>query len=64
MTNFLCGRKVGDDTYEGTTWQINFKLDQMDTTGSYTLRLALATAHVSELQVWTFTINCSLNIST
>ncbi|GMY07750.1 rhamnogalacturonate lyase B-like [Fagus crenata] len=44
-------RKVGDDTYEGTTWQINFKLDQMDTTGSYTLRLALATAHVSELQV-------------
>jgi rhamnogalacturonan endolyase len=38
--------------YQGTTWQIKFKLDQVDTTGAYKLRLALATAHVSELQVY------------
>ncbi|KAK9994255.1 hypothetical protein SO802_023958 [Lithocarpus litseifolius] len=44
-------RKLSDDTYQGTTWQIKFKLDLVDTNGSYTLRLALATAHISELQV-------------
>ncbi|KAM3730360.1 hypothetical protein ACB098_12G081100 [Castanea mollissima] len=44
-------RKLSDDTYQGTTWQIKFKLDLVDTIGSYTLRLALATAHISELQV-------------
>jgi hypothetical protein len=48
----LYGRKINDDTYQGTTWQIKFKLDQVDTTGAYKLRLALATAHVSELQVY------------
>ncbi|XP_059460108.1 probable rhamnogalacturonate lyase B isoform X2 [Corylus avellana] len=44
-------RKINDDTYQATTWQIKFKLHQVDTTGVYKLRLALATAHVSELQV-------------
>nr|POE82193.1 rhamnogalacturonate lyase [Quercus suber] len=44
-------RKLSDDTYQGTTWQIKFKLDLVDTNGSYTLRLALATAQISELQV-------------
>ncbi|XP_062164042.1 probable rhamnogalacturonate lyase B isoform X1 [Alnus glutinosa] len=44
-------RKINDDTYQGTTWQIKFKLDQVDTTGAYKLRLALATVHISELQV-------------
>lgn len=44
-------RKTNDDTYQGTTWQIKFKLDQVDRAGAYKLRLALATAHVSELQV-------------
>ncbi|KAK4572000.1 hypothetical protein RGQ29_030413 [Quercus rubra] len=44
-------RKLSDDTYQGTTWQIKFELDLVDTNGSYTLRLALATAHMSELQV-------------
>ncbi|KAK4571997.1 hypothetical protein RGQ29_030411 [Quercus rubra] len=43
-------RKLSDDTYQGTTWKIKFKLDLVDN-GSYTLRLALATAHISELQV-------------
>lgn len=44
-------RKVDDDTYEGTTWQIKFQLHQVDTTGVYKLRLALATVNASELQV-------------
>ncbi|XP_062164026.1 probable rhamnogalacturonate lyase B isoform X2 [Alnus glutinosa] len=44
-------RKKDDNTYEGTTWQIKFKLDNADESGTYKLRLALATAHASELQV-------------
>lgn len=45
-------RKKDDDTYEATTWQIKFQLDNADERGTYKLRLALATAHASELQVW------------
>ncbi|PPS03515.1 hypothetical protein GOBAR_AA17149 [Gossypium barbadense] len=44
-------RKKEDGTYEGTTWQIKFMLRDVDHTGTYTLRLALATAHLAELQV-------------
>ncbi|WRX30295.1 Rhamnogalacturonate lyase - like 2 [Theobroma cacao] len=44
-------RKKDDDKYKGTAWQIKFKLDNVDQTGTYKLRLALATAHVAELQV-------------
>ncbi|XP_021284069.1 probable rhamnogalacturonate lyase B [Herrania umbratica] len=44
-------RKKDDDKYKGTTWQIKFNLDNVDQTGTYKLRLALATAHVAELQV-------------
>ncbi|KAK7845267.1 rhamnogalacturonate lyase, partial [Quercus suber] len=54
-------RKLSDDTYQGTTWQIKFKLDLVDPSGSYTLRLALATAHISELQAWTFKIIVLVN---
>uniref|UniRef100_A0A2N9FNC3 peptidylprolyl isomerase n=1 Tax=Fagus sylvatica TaxID=28930 RepID=A0A2N9FNC3_FAGSY len=44
-------RKKDDNTYEGTTWQIKFKLDNADESATYKLRIALATAHNSELQV-------------
>ncbi|KAG7966623.1 hypothetical protein I3843_08G058000 [Carya illinoinensis] len=44
-------RKIDDDTYQGTTWQIKFQLQQVDTIGVYKLRLALATVNNSELQV-------------
>jgi hypothetical protein len=44
-------RKKDDNSYQGTTWQIKFKLDNVQNSGSYKLRLALATANVAELQV-------------
>ncbi|GKV33542.1 hypothetical protein SLEP1_g42042 [Rubroshorea leprosula] len=44
-------RKKADNTYEGTTWQIKFRLECVNPSGTYKLRLALATAHVAELQV-------------
>lgn len=49
---FLWCRKIGDNKYAGTTWKIKFQLDSPDTNGTYRLRLALATAHGAELQVW------------
>ncbi|XP_050234892.1 probable rhamnogalacturonate lyase B [Mercurialis annua] len=44
-------RKNDNGTYQGTTWQIKFELDNLDENGTYKLRLALATANVAELQV-------------
>ncbi|KAI5403055.1 probable rhamnogalacturonate lyase B isoform X2 [Lathyrus oleraceus] len=44
-------RKKDNNTYEGTTWQINFNLDRVNTNGTYKLRLALASVHFAELQV-------------
>ncbi|XWS25409.1 hypothetical protein CRYUN_Cryun27aG0065700 [Craigia yunnanensis] len=45
-------RKKDDDKYEGTTWQIKFNLDNnVNQTGTYKLRIALATAYGAELQV-------------
>ncbi|KAJ0026270.1 hypothetical protein Pint_08522 [Pistacia integerrima] len=44
-------RKKDNATYEATTWQINFKLDNVNATATYKLRLALASAHESNLQV-------------
>ncbi|XP_061967377.1 uncharacterized protein LOC133691065 isoform X3 [Populus nigra] len=44
-------RKKGNTTYEGTTWQIKFLLDEVDERAAYKLRLALATANVAELEV-------------
>ncbi|KAK3016083.1 hypothetical protein RJ639_005678, partial [Escallonia herrerae] len=43
--------KKEDDTYQGTTWQIKFKLDNVSQTGTYKLRVALASATLAELQV-------------
>ncbi|KAL3514296.1 hypothetical protein ACH5RR_027013 [Cinchona calisaya] len=44
-------RKIGENTYKGTTWQIKFKIDNVDQTKIYKLRIALASAHNSDLQV-------------
>ncbi|XP_061359356.1 probable rhamnogalacturonate lyase B [Gastrolobium bilobum] len=44
-------RKKNDGSYQGTTWQIKFNLDKVEASGIYKLRLALASANVSELQV-------------
>ncbi|XP_048424250.1 uncharacterized protein LOC103938556 [Pyrus x bretschneideri] len=38
-------------TYEATTWQIVFQLENVWSTGNYTLQLALASATYAELQV-------------
>ncbi|KAL8225464.1 hypothetical protein R6Q57_018021 [Mikania cordata] len=44
-------RKKEDNTYEGTTWQIKFKLENLQHTATYKLRIALAGASLAELQV-------------
>ncbi|XP_047320375.1 rhamnogalacturonate lyase-like [Impatiens glandulifera] len=44
-------RKNEDKSYNGTTWQIRFKLERVQETGNYTLRLALASAHGAKLEV-------------
>ncbi|XVE95154.1 hypothetical protein REPUB_Repub02eG0072000 [Reevesia pubescens] len=44
-------RKIGDNAYQGTTWQIKFKLDNVNQSGIYKLRVALASATLAELQV-------------
>ncbi|KAL3034576.1 hypothetical protein AAZX31_02G202300 [Glycine max] len=42
--------KQEDGSYQGTTWQIKFNLDDVETSNIYRLRLALASANISELQ--------------
>ncbi|XP_010544057.1 PREDICTED: probable rhamnogalacturonate lyase B isoform X2 [Tarenaya hassleriana] len=44
-------RKKDNKTYQGTTWQIKFKLESVDKANSYTLRVAIASATLSELQI-------------
>ncbi|XP_073275004.1 uncharacterized protein [Primulina huaijiensis] len=44
-------RKVGVHDYKPTTWQISFDLRNVIRTGTYTLRLALASANYGEIQV-------------
>ncbi|CAL9104253.1 unnamed protein product, partial [Musa textilis] len=44
-------RKTKENSYQATTWQIKFRLDSVHQTGAYKLRLALASATLSELQV-------------
>lgn len=44
-------RKIADDTYQETTWQIKFKLEKVQKSSIYKIRIALATANVAELQV-------------
>ncbi|KAL5847069.1 hypothetical protein ACOSQ3_010593 [Xanthoceras sorbifolium] len=44
-------RKVDGTTYQGTTWQIKFKLDTVDKSSTYKLRVAIASATLAELQI-------------
>ncbi|KAL8058535.1 hypothetical protein ABFX02_03G025100 [Erythranthe guttata] len=44
-------RKKEDTTYQGTTWQIKFTLENLNRNGIYKLRVALASASLAELQV-------------
>ncbi|CAA3026480.1 probable rhamnogalacturonate lyase B [Olea europaea subsp. europaea] len=44
-------RKRDENTYQGTTWQIKFNLDMVNPSGTYKLRLALASAAQAELEV-------------
>ncbi|CAL0319286.1 unnamed protein product [Lupinus luteus] len=44
-------RKKENNTYQATTWKINFNLDHVDTIGTYKLRVALASIHYADLQV-------------
>ncbi|KAK4261416.1 hypothetical protein QN277_004417 [Acacia crassicarpa] len=45
-------RLSGNKTYEATTWQIRFNLQNDPFKGSYTLQLALAAAANSDLKIW------------
>ncbi|XP_019232851.1 PREDICTED: probable rhamnogalacturonate lyase B [Nicotiana attenuata] len=44
-------RNVGNNKYEATTWSILFSLGNVNKASNYTLQLALAAAHESELHV-------------
>ncbi|EXC35407.1 hypothetical protein L484_026732 [Morus notabilis] len=44
-------RNAGNDTYEATTWQIIFELENVTRPGNYTLQLGLASATNMELEV-------------
>ncbi|KAL3630435.1 hypothetical protein CASFOL_023419 [Castilleja foliolosa] len=45
-------RKVNNSNYTPTTWRISFDARNVSRTGAYTLRLALASANLAEIQVW------------
>ncbi|XP_068655984.1 uncharacterized protein [Aristolochia californica] len=44
-------RKIDNNVYQPTTWQIKFQLESVNQEGNYTLRVAIASATYSELQV-------------
>ncbi|KAJ0966751.1 hypothetical protein J5N97_023668 [Dioscorea zingiberensis] len=44
-------RKGEGNTYQATTWQIKFKLDEVHEDGTYKLRVAIASSALAELQV-------------
>ncbi|KAK6154143.1 hypothetical protein DH2020_013782 [Rehmannia glutinosa] len=45
-------RNIGNDKYTPTTWRISFDARNVSRTGTYILRLALASANFAEIQVW------------
>ncbi|KAG5574200.1 hypothetical protein H5410_054334 [Solanum commersonii] len=44
-------RKIGNKTYEGTSWKVIFNLANVNIGSNYTLQLALAAAHEADLHV-------------
>ncbi|GFP94449.1 rhamnogalacturonate lyase [Phtheirospermum japonicum] len=45
-------RNVNNNKYTPTIWRISFDARNVSRTGAYTLRLALASANLAEIQVW------------
>jgi len=60
----ICGclhiRKLDDNTYQPTTWQIKFNLDSVSPSSTYKFRVALASSALAELQVISERRLCSL----
>lgn len=56
IIRFWYRRKVSNLTYQPTTWQIRFSLQDIKDNRNYRLVLALASANQAELQVQTFYI--------
>ncbi|TYJ47093.1 hypothetical protein E1A91_A02G163800v1 [Gossypium mustelinum] len=44
-------RKIGDDWYRPTTWQIKYNLQDVNNRGTYTLQMAIAAASFAEVEV-------------
>ncbi|CAH9091567.1 unnamed protein product [Cuscuta europaea] len=44
-------RKVGKKTYEPTTWRISFQFQNVNVTGTYALRIALAATNLARIEV-------------
>ncbi|VFQ88116.1 unnamed protein product [Cuscuta campestris] len=44
-------RKVGDNSYEPTTWSISFPMENVNPVGTYTLRIALAATNLDRIDV-------------
>ncbi|CAK7349920.1 unnamed protein product [Dovyalis caffra] len=51
FNNLTKHKNAGKNTYNPTTWQIKFELENVNQTGHYTFQLALASAHICALQV-------------
>nr|GMD53468.1 probable rhamnogalacturonate lyase B isoform X3 [Ipomoea batatas] len=45
-------RKTGNNTYAATVWTVTFPLEAVDAKGSYTLRIAVASATRGVLMIW------------
>lgn len=56
-------RKSNDNSFKAATWQIKFQLETVHQNATYKLRVALASAALSELQVWFVKIKLLLGIS-
>jgi hypothetical protein len=52
-------RRTGENTYQPTTWQIKFNLDNVTPNSRYKFRVALASSALAELQVLIFTFRHS-----
>lgn len=50
-------RKSNDNSFKAATWQIKFQLETVQQNATYKLRVALASAALSELQVYLSKVN-------
>jgi Polysaccharide lyase family 4, domain III len=63
MFYLLIYRRSDDNSYKAVTWQIKFQLDAIRQNATYKLRVALASAALSELQVEFIKVQLLLGIS-